>query len=350
MRINFIAPSTSTAMGGGIRVVFRHANYLANHGHDVMVYVPMLFFIGKKFVLKTTIANSFTRRARLDWMDHRFKTKTAFRIQDAFIRDADVTIATAWYTAPAVNKLSKRKGAKVYFVQGYEIWNQDEDEVNATYLMDMHRIVITNKLHDLLKSKFGVESSVVYNGHDANEYLHEEKLLNTPRTIMMLWGSAYFKGCNPALAILYKLHDKYGFHVTLFSVESQPEGLPEYVTFYHRPERRNLIELYQKADIYLFSSIDESWGLPVMEAMANKCAVVGMNSGILEDVCVDGKQALIAENGNYSELEDKIVKLLVDEVLMRHIQENGYLFSLNFSWERQCALFEKELQKMCVIS
>lgn len=343
MRINFIAPSTSTVMGGGIRVIFRHANFLAEHGHDVMVYVPMIYCIGKKFILKTTIANSITRRARLDWMEHSFKTSTAFMIKDAFIRDADVTIATAWHTAPAVNKLSARKGAKVYFVQAYEIWNQDENEVNATYLMDMHRIVITNKLHDLLKTKFGVESTVIYNGHDSNEYLHETKVSNKPYTIMMLWGSAYFKGCNKALEVLYKLHEKYNFNVTLFSVEHRPLGLPDYVNFFHRPERKQLISLYQKADIYLFPSLNESWGLPVMEAMANKCAVVGMNSGILEDVCEDEKQALIVENGNYTELEKKIVRLLEDESVMRGLQENGYRFSLGFSWEKQCALFEKEL-------
>lgn len=343
MKINFIAPSTSTVMGGGIRVIFRHANYLAELGHDVMVYVPMIYCIGKKFILKTTIANSITRRARLDWMEHSFKTSTAFMIKDAFIRDADVTIATAWHTAPAVNNLSDRKGAKVYFVQAYEIWNQDEREVDATYMMDMHRIVITNKLHNLLKTKFGVDSTVVYNGHDSSEYLHEEKKSSQPYTIMMLWGSAYFKGCNNALEVLYNLHERYNFNVILFSVEPKPSGLPEYVTFYHRPERKHLISLYQKADIYLFPSLNESWGLPVMEAMANKCAVVGMNSGILEDVCEDGKQALIAENGNYNELEIKIKRLLEDVALMRKLQENGYEFSLGFSWDKQCALFEKEL-------
>lgn len=347
MKINFIAPSTSTVMGGGIRVIFRHANYLAEHGHDVMVYVPMIYCIGKKFNIKTTIANSITRRARLDWMKHSFRTKAAFRITDTFIRDADVTIATAWHTAPAVNKLSARKGAKVYFVQAYEIWNQDEREVDATYKMDMYRIVITNKLRTLLKTKFGVDSAIVYNGHDSKEYLHGEKTVNTPRTIMMLWNSAYYKGSSEALKVLYMLHDKYGFNVTLFSVEPQPAGLPEYVTFYHRPERRKLIELYRQADIYLFPSLNESWGLPVMEAMANKCAVVGMCTGMLEDVCEDGKQALIVENGNYKELEAKTARLLEDESLMCRLQDVGHQFSLNFSWEKQCALFEKELELAC---
>jgi len=343
MRINFIAPSTSTVMGGGIRVIFRHANYLAEHGHDVMVYVPMIYFIGKKFILKTTIANSITRRARLDWMEHSFKTKAALRISDAFIRDADVTIATAWHTAPAVNKLSPCKGKKVYFIQAYEIWNQDEKEVDATYMMNMHRIVITNKLHELLKAKFGVESSIVYDGHDSKEYLHGEKRINTPRNLMMLWASAYFKGCKEALEVLYRLHAKYAFNITLFSVEPQPAGLPDYVTFYHRPERSQLISLYQQADIYVFPSLNESWGLPAMEAMANKCAVVGMRTGMLEDVCQDGKQALVAEIGNYQELEEKLLAVLDSVNLMKHLQECGYQFSLDFSWDKQCELFENEL-------
>lgn len=342
MKINIIAPSTSVAMGGGIRVIFRHANYLAENGHDVVVYVPMIFTIGDKFILKTSLANTFKRGTKIRWMDCLFKVKLAFQIKDKFIRNADIVIATAWYTAPPVNALSVSKGEKVYFIQDYEIWNQNEQTVDATYRMDMHRIVITQSLQNLLLQKFNAKSQVVYNGHNKDEYMSGDKNINNPKVVMMLWNSAYYKGGNEGLKILTRIHKKLGIHVILFSLEPKPD-IPDHFEFHFRPTRDKLIELYQKADIYLFPSIQESWGLPVIEAMANKCAVVGMNTGCLKDLCDDGQQASIAECGNFPELENKLMRLLENEFFMKKIQSNGYNFSLQFSWEKQCNVFENRL-------
>lgn len=348
MKVNFIVPSTSTVMGGGIRVIFRHANYLADKGHDVVIYVPMLFYIGHKFVLKTSLANTFKRGTKIKWMDARFKVKLAFYISDLFIRDADIVIATAWYTAPFVNRLSEKKGKKVYFIQDYEIWNQDKAEVDSTYKMDMYRIVITNGLRNTLKRECGVESTVVYNGHSEEEYIGDAtKKQNNPLKIMMLWNSAWYKGSKQALVILERFHKQYGIKVIFFSVEKKPE-LPDFVEYYYRPERHLLMKLYQQSDIYLFPSLQESWGLPVIEAMANKCAVVGMETGALKDVCKNGLHALIAENEKYKDFANKLEKVICEADLRMQLQENGYQFSKKFSWDKQCLDFEKKL--MCLIN
>jgi glycosyltransferase involved in cell wall biosynthesis len=340
MKINIVVPSTSTVMGGGIRVIFQHANYLANKGHDVVVYVPMLFFIGNRFILKTSLANTLKRRTMVNWMQCHFTVRLAWKIEDRYVRDADIVMATAWYTAPFVNALSEKKGKKVYFIQAYEVWNQDERLVDATYQMDMYRIVITQKLCNLLYDKFGVKSEIVYNGHAQEEFMKQDKCINDPKIVIMLWNSAWYKGGKQALDILTKMHDKYNIKVRLFSVEPKPD-IPDFIEFYYRPNRLNLIKLYQQSDIYLFSSNQESWGLPVIEAMANKCAVVGMKTGCLEDVCEDGKQALIAECGDYENLEVKLEQVIQNDDLMCTLQQNGYDFSLQFSWDKQCALFER---------
>ncbi|MDR1782650.1 MAG: glycosyltransferase family 4 protein [Dysgonamonadaceae bacterium] len=345
MKINFIVPSTSSAMGGGIRVIFRHADFLSQQGHDVAVYVPMLYHFGGKINLKTSIANTFIRRTKVRWTKCSFKVKLAFMIKNAFIRDADIVIATAFYTAPYVYALSAKKGKKIYFIQDYEVWGQDPTVVDNTYRLDMKRIVITKSLHNLLYNKFGVESDIVYNGHAKEEFLHSEKTKNNPKTVMMLWNNAEYKGSYQALEILKRMHKKYSIGIRFFSVLPKPD-LPDYVDFYHCPKRTDLIKLYRQSEIYLFPSTDESWGLPVIEAMANKCAVVGMSTGCLDDSCEDGKQALIAENGDYLSLESKLEQVIQNDDLMSALQQNGYDFSLQFSWEKQCRLFEDCLIKL----
>lgn len=344
MKINIVVPST--VLGGGIKVIFQYANFWAERGHDVVVYVPMLAFaINRRFNLKTSIANTFKRGTKVKWMDCKFKVRLTPAIKDPFIRNADIVIATAWFTAPHVNQLSSKKGKKVYFIQGYEIWNQDESMVNATYQMPMNRVVITNALRKTLKDKLGVDSTVIYNGHCSEEFFHGEKIIKHPKTVMMLWNSAWFKGGVQGIDILRKMKDKYDIRVILFSSEHKPE-VPESFEFYQLPLRKKLMELYQLTDIYLFPSNDESWGLPVIEAMANKCAVVGMNTGCLYDLCSHGEQALIAEQNNYEQLEAYLESIINDEKLLKRLQLNGFNFSEQFNWEKQFIKFEEYLIKL----
>jgi len=342
MKINFVVPST--VLGGGIRVIFLYSNYLASKGHDVVVYVPMLAYTNKRGVpnIKTSIANTFKRGTKVKWFDCKFKIQLAFAIKDSFIRDADVTIASAWYTAPDVYELSQSKGKKAYFIQDYEIWNQEKSIVDATYKLNMNRIVITNTLKELLQTNFGVPSTVIYNGHDRNEYLHEEKIINKKKVIIMLCNTANYKGGWQGIEILERLYKKYQTRIILFGV-SKPTNLPDYFEFYEQPKREKLINLYQQADICLFPSLQEAWGLTAIEAMANKCAVVGNNTGCLKELCTNGKEALIVENFNYDELELKAESLINDEKLLLEIQNNGYELAKTLNWDESYKKIESVL-------
>lgn len=344
MKINFVVPST--VLGGGIRVIFLYSNYLVSKGHDVVVYVPMLAYRpGKNFpIIKTSIANTFKRGTKVSWMECSFKVKLAFCIRDKFIRDADVTIASAWFTADDVYHLSPRKGKKAYFIQDYEIWNQDENKVDATYRLNMNRIVITKALKELLYNKFKVDSTVIYNGLFESEYIQTEKIMNKKRSIIMLCNVASYKGGRKGIEILERIRQKYDARIILFGI-NKPGGIPENFEFYVQPERKKLIALYQASDILLFPSLQEAWGLTAMEAMASKCAVVGNNTGCLKELCTDGEEALI-EEFDFDGLERKVEQLINDDELLRMIQENGYQLALKLKWENSFEKLENYLFKI----
>jgi glycosyltransferase involved in cell wall biosynthesis len=349
VKINIVVPST--VLGGGIRVIFQYSNFLVSQGHDVIIYVPMLAYTNKRGIpnLKTSIANTFKRGTRVNWFDCKFQVKLALAIKNPFIRDADLTIASAWFTAPDVSELGPSKGKKVYFIQGYEYWGQKNKEVvYATYQLKMNRIVITNGLKELLKKQFGVESTVIYNGHAQNEYLDGEKIGNKKKCIIMLYtkdNQSNLKGMRQAIQLLKNLYHKYGIRIILFGIRN-PCDLPEYFEFYEQPVRESLISLYQQADIYLFPSLQEGWGLPVIEAMANKCAVVGNNTGCLKELCTDGKEALIVDNFDFAELQSKVETLINDEAVLRRIQNNGYKLAKTLKWEESFNKFENYLKSI----
>lgn len=343
MKINIVIPST--VLGGGVRVLFLYSNYLVQNGHDVVIYVPMLAYSNQrgKPNIKTSIANTFKRRTVVNWFDCQFKIKLAPAIKDIFIRDADITIASAWYTAPDVFDLSASKGKKIYFIQDYEIWNQNKEIVDATYKLDMNRIVITKSLQKLLNKNFGVDSTVIYNGHHNDEYLDEEKVINNRKCIIMLCNTANYKGGWSGIEILKKLYKKYGVRIILFGV-TKPSGIPEYFEFYVQPQRAKLMSLYEQADICLFPSLKEAWGLTAIEAMANRCAVVGNNTGCLSELCSDRKEASIVYDFDFQKLELKVEELINDEVLLKEIQDNGYQLAKSLSWDISFKKFENYLK------
>ena len=196
MRINIVVPST--VLGGGLRVIFTYANYFVDKGHDVIVYIPKLFswcdIDNEKINYKTSLANTFKRRTKIAWFDNKFDVKLVLKINDRCIRDADVTIATAWFTARNVYNLSKSKGKKIYFVQDYEAWHQDKNIVNNTYKLDMIRICITNSLANIIYKECGVKSNVIYNGINDDEFITGDKKINAKKTIIMLGNFADYKG------------------------------------------------------------------------------------------------------------------------------------------------------------
>jgi glycosyltransferase involved in cell wall biosynthesis len=92
-----------------------------------------------------------------------------------------------------------------------------------------------------------------------------------------------------------------------------------------------LDRLYRRAAICAFPSLDEGFGLPVLEAMANGLPVVASDRSALPEVC--GDAALLV---NPLEADDiaGALRLLADTPLLRsEYAAKGYARSQMFSWE-----------------
>lgn len=101
--------------------------------------------------------------------------------------------------------------------------------------------------------------------------------------------------------------------------------------------------MYRNADVYLFTSHREAWGLPVVEAMANKCAVIGRRIGALAELGTSKNSMLVADN---KEMYQSLLKLYNNRQLLREIQNNGYESVQYLSWNNSCEKFLKYLRKI----
>lgn len=341
MKINFILPFKR--MSGGIRVVYIYADYLVKRGHDVCCYLPMVSYPGKDqgffFRVKASLSNTFKKET---WYPCTFPVKVVPRIGNGCIRDADVTVATAWQTAYDVAALSPAKGRKFYFTQDYEVFNGTQEQVEGSYRLGIPMITVSKALQARLHG-FSKQVTVIYNGLFEEEYMQGDKRPGKRLTLMTLYHESPHKGTAEALTLSENLR-RAGWELRLILFGRRiPEALKNdpLLEAYENPPRETLMDLYRQADIYLFTSHIEAWGLPVMEAMANRCAVIGRPLGALAEL-YDGKNAVITESP--IEMEAAVKALAADPVRLRSVQQAAYATAQTLSWDKAAAAFEKVLQ------
>lgn len=90
--------------------------------------------------------------------------------------------------------------------------------------------------------------------------------------------------------------------------------------------------IYQLATIFIYPSIFEGFGIPIIEALYSKTAVITTNSGVFPEA--GGLNSIYIDPQNINEIANKISLLLQNKNLRNEIEENGYLFAQNFSDEK----------------
>lgn len=93
-------------------------------------------------------------------------------------------------------------------------------------------------------------------------------------------------------------------------------------------------DLYGGAEVFVFPSLFEGFGLPILEAMASGVPVACSNTSSLPEVA--GDAAVFFDPLDESAIEDALCRLLTQEVLRKDCIERGLKHAAQFSWER-CA-------------
>lgn len=93
-----------------------------------------------------------------------------------------------------------------------------------------------------------------------------------------------------------------------------------------------LAVLYKNAKIFVTASLEEGFGLPVLEAMALGCPVVCSDIGALREIA--GNSAIYFNPQDVEDMVKKINKVLDDENLRKKLIEKGKKRVKLFSWTR----------------
>lgn len=94
----------------------------------------------------------------------------------------------------------------------------------------------------------------------------------------------------------------------------------------------DLPALYRAADLFVFPSLYEGFGLPVLEAMGCGTPVVASNASSLPEVA--GDAALLVPPEDVEALAEAMWRLLSDDALRNELRNRGFKQVSRFTWER----------------
>jgi glycosyltransferase involved in cell wall biosynthesis len=96
-----------------------------------------------------------------------------------------------------------------------------------------------------------------------------------------------------------------------------------------------LARWYARASIFAFPSLDEGFGMPVLEAMAAGVPVIAGNRSALPEVC--GEAALLVDPQNEEELASALLMLAKSETRRSELTARGLKRADRFSWKKAVA-------------
>lgn len=99
-------------------------------------------------------------------------------------------------------------------------------------------------------------------------------------------------------------------------------------------ETEDMPVLYNLANVYIYPSVYEGFGLPVLEAMQCGCPVIASNTTSIPEVA--GDAAMLIEPLDVKAWADSIYQVITDKKLRDEMVKKGFARAKEFSWDK-CA-------------
>ena len=99
-------------------------------------------------------------------------------------------------------------------------------------------------------------------------------------------------------------------------------------------DNEGLVRLYRHAEVFVFPSLYEGFGIPILEAMKLGCPVVTSNIGAMKEI--SGNAAMLVSPDDAEDIAQQIITICNDSALRAKLIYSGRIRSEQFSWSK-CA-------------
>lgn len=353
MKITFVIPTLN--LTGGIRVVSIYARCLSAFGHEVTVVSPGKKSLTLKQRVKAMIGwkgfslNNYEQNTFFQNINFELITLDKHRaVEDKDLPDADVVIATFWNTAEWVSKLGESKGKKIYFLQHYEIhpWFPVE-RVKATLALPFNKITVADWITQVMSETYNDKAAItVPNAVDHSQFDADEREKNKIFRFGMMYSKKAFKGSDMAISAFEKFRHEYpDTQLVAFGTEPESEvkELYPFMEYHFAPPQDAIANIYASCDSWLFTSTNEGFGLPLLEAMACRTPVIGTNTGAAPELLQEGAGILIDVMDAAALQKAMKVMYEMSSEEWTDMSQRAYACAKRYNWTNSAKQFEAAL-------
>lgn len=356
LRINWIFPELN--FSGGILANRLFADEMVALGHSVTIIAPEQPARSRpkpwqlrqwKARLLQTVQLAGTPQHHAAASRAKLITVPGSEVLEHHVPDAEVTIATWWRTMEWVHQYSQAKGAKAYFIHGYEIFGGPPWRVDNTYRLPARHIVVSRWLASIMRDRFGRDdATVVPNGVDPALFFAKPRPRQTPPTVGMIYSPVGLKQSHIAFeAIRLAQRTLPQLRVECFGSHRPPaDGLPANFSFSLRPQQHETPELYRRCDCWILPSSTEGFGLPGLEAGACGVPVIATRCGGPEDYISDGVNGVLVPIGDAQAIASSLQRILTCPVSeWEAMSAAAVRTASNYRWQTSALKLEAALRE-----
>ena len=224
------------------------------------------------------------------------------------------------------------------------ILREIERKKEAIYKADIIIAISQSTKRDILKFYPDINEDkikVIYLGVDrlVNK---DKKMVNIPKRFLLFVGKRIeYKGIKLFNELMIKLNKKYNdlYYIFAGSIKPCEEEIEYYKNcgildkiLFLNPSDEELAYLYAKAECFVYPSLYEGFGLPILEAFDNDCPVVCTNSSSLPEV--GGDAALYFDVDDVDGCYQRVISVIDNIEYRKEIIRKGKQQVEKFSWEK----------------
>lgn len=254
----------------------------------------------------------------------------------------------------------KGKNTKVfYWEQGHESLFGDipnyahipgiRHSLEVCYKAGIPIVSASSIIAKVLKARYSLDTPVITNGIDISLFKPKQHSTTTTSPTILLVGSPSlrFKGFTDALkALEHVWNSGLRFQVKWICQHGAEHNTVFPITYIIQPCQEEIVEIYQQADLLLFTSWYEGFGLPPLEAMACGTPVVLTNSGGVREYAVDKYNCLLHFPGDIQGLAKSVAEILTDDLIRERLRINGRTTAEKFNYDQVIPKLENYMRSI----
>ena len=121
-------------------------------------------------------------------------------------------------------------------------------------------------------------------------------------------------------------------------------GVGDRIRYLGKPDQKTLIEIYNAADVLIFTSLFEGFGMPILEAMACGTPVITSNVSAMPEVVED--DGLLVDPRSPAEIAEAVFTLHQNLELRHALIDQGLVKIKSFTWENTAEKIARVYEKI----